>query len=27
MPIILQSGLVSNLFAISQLLFDKFKTN
>jgi len=25
MPIILQSGLISNLFAITQLLYDKFK--
>jgi len=25
MPIILQSGLISNLFAVSQLLYDKFK--
>lgn len=27
MPIILQSGLISNLFTVSQLLHDKFKYN
>jgi len=27
MPIILQSGLISNIYAITTLLYDKFKNN